>query len=106
MRARCVRAQEDGTGSPLKAMGRYRAIHSDYLEMMEEILTAIVEKNGGTLPRFMDDAKDALAGGDGFLFEDENYSDFIESVQAMTDYEAFHAMMMKHARRNAAKAKK
>ena len=102
--AEAARGEDDGTGSPLKAMGGYRAVHAEYLEMMEEILTAIVEKNGGTLKQFMADAKHALEGGDGFLFEDENYGDFVESVQAMTDYEAFHAMMIKHARKSGAAA--
>ena len=57
----------------------------------------MVEGNGGTLADFMDDARRALDGGVGFLFEDENYSDFVESVNAMSDFEAFHSLMMKHA---------
>ena len=64
---------------------------------MEEILGDIVSKNGGTLNDFIRDAKGAIDGGEGFLFEDENYVDFVRSLQAMDDFEAFHEIMLKAA---------
>ena len=81
-------------------MTRWREVHRDYCEMMEEILTAIVVKNNGTIEQFMRDVKYALDGGEGFLFEDENYADFVQSVQAMDDYAAFHRLMIDAAGRN------
>jgi len=94
-----VEGERDGSGSPLKMGSVWRSIHGDYLDMMEEELGGIVRKNGGTMERFLLDAKHALNGGEGFLFEDENYHDFVELVQAMTDFEAFHEMMMKECRK-------
>ena len=35
----------------------------------------------------MKDVQCALAGGEGFLFEDDNYSEFVERIQAMDDYD-------------------
>ena len=92
---------------------------------METHLTTLVEKNGGTLDSFMEDCQRAMNGGAGFLFEDENCtyvqrrpqsmfsscshslasfrhysatttdSEFVEHVNAMGDFEAFHKLMMK-----------
>lgn len=91
-----------GAGSPLKAMDRYRSIHREYSEIMEETLEAIVKKEGGTIDAFMRDARRALNGGEGFLFEDDNYSAFVAEVQAMDDYGCFHRMMVDAAAAHAA----
>ena len=66
---------------------------------MEEILEALVKKNNGTIEAFMKDVQCALAGGEGFLFEDDNYSEFVERIQAMDDYEAIHRIMCEAAQR-------
>ena len=60
-------------------------------------LTRTVSSEGASLEEFMEDARKALEGGQGFLFEDDNSAGFIESLNAMGDFEAFHALMMKHA---------
>ena len=86
-----------GEGSPLKQMPRFKSIHGEYMAIMDEELSVILAKNGGTLEQFMDDARAALAGGDGFLFEEENYSDFLELLQSWCDFECFHQMMIKEA---------
>ena len=121
-----VQGHIDGSGSPMKYMNRWQSLHSQYLAIMEvgikcvhrpncfilffvslqSWLTHIVESNGGTLDLFMDDARKALAGGSGFLFDDDNYSDFVESINAMGDYEVFHAFMMKRASRMASQSHK
>ena len=61
---------------------------------MEESLEAIVAAEGGTVDAFMRDVRAALDGGEGFLFDDDNYAGFVEDVQAMGDYAAFHRMMV------------
>ena len=98
---------------------------AEFLQIMETHLTTLVEKNGGTLDSFMEDCQRAMNGGAGFLFEDENCtyfqrrpqsmfsscshslasfrhysatttdSEFVEHVNAMGDFEAFHKLMMK-----------
>ena len=88
-----------GAGSPIKVMDRYRQIHREYREIMEESLEAIVAKERGTIDVFMRDVRAALDGGEGFLFEDDNYSGFVEDVQAMDDYATFHRMMVDAAAR-------
>ena len=95
-----VEGERDGSGSPIKMMGKYKSYHDDYLELMESALDEVVRKNGGTLDRFMLDVNDALAGGAGFLFEDDNYSEFVEAVQSMTDFEIFHQMMIKECKKS------
>ena len=80
-----------GAGTPIKQAERWRSAHSEYNEIMEEILEALVKKNNGTLELFMKDVQCALAGGEGFLFEDDNYSEFVERIQAMDDYETVRA---------------
>ena len=94
-----VEGERDGSGSPMKLMGGWRSLHNEYLNIMESWLTHMVESNGGTLSDFMNDARRALGGGQGFLFEDENYHEFVESINAMGDFEVFHSFMMKHAAR-------
>lgn len=90
-----------GAGTPIKAMGKLQNIHREYNEIMEEILEAIVKKNGGTIDRFLRDVKDALDGGEGFLFEDDNYAEFVKRIQAMDDYSTFHRLMVECAAKNA-----
>lgn len=82
-----------GAGTPIKQAERWRGAHREYAEIVEEILEAIVRKNNGTLEAFMKDVKCALDGGEGFLFEDDNYSEFVERIQAIDDYETFHRVM-------------
>ena len=89
-----------GAGSPIKAMDRWARVHDDYKDILDEILTAIVAKNGGTTELFMRDVRDALDGGEGFLFEDDNYGDFVRAVQALDDYGAFHRLMIDAARKS------
>ena len=67
----------------------------EYLAIMESWLTKIVEDQNATLEDFMEDVRRAMDGGSGFLFEDENCSDFVKTVMAMEDFEQFHALMMK-----------
>ena len=88
-----------GAGTPIKQAERWRSAHAEYNEIMEEILEALVKKNNGTIEAFMKDVQCALAGGEGFLFEDDNYSEFVERIQAMDDYEAFHRIMCAAAQR-------
>ena len=88
-----------GAGTPIKQAERWRSAHAEYNEIMEEILEALVKKNNGTLELFMKDVQCALAGGEGFLFEDDNYSEFVERIQAMDDYECFHRIMCEAAQR-------
>ena len=57
---------------------------------MEQALTGILSTHGASLEDFMDDCRSAVNGGEGFLFEDENYHEFVEAVMAMDDFEAFH----------------
>ena len=66
-----VAGEEDGSGTSFAAAERWKDIHQDYIDMMEETLEALVKRNGGTYSIFLADAKNALAGGGGFLFEDE-----------------------------------
>ena len=80
-----------GAGTPIKQAERWRSAHAEYNEIMEEILEALVKKNNGTIEAFMKDVQCALAGGEGFLFEDDNYSEFVERIQAMDDYETARA---------------
>jgi hypothetical protein len=96
--------QRDGSGSPMKQMGTWKQLHDGYLEIMETWLEAAVAKAGGSISQFMKDSKAALEGGDGFLFEDENHAEFLQSIQALEDFQAFHQMMMQHAGRLQAKA--
>jgi len=101
---------------------------SSNLQHVQEELGGLVRKNGGTMERFLVDAKHALDGGEGFLFDDENYrsfpssssssssgpaltlypplhpistphSEFIDFVNAIADFEAFHELMMKECRK-------
>jgi len=95
-----VEGERDGSGSPMKLMNRWRSLHNEYLNIMESWLTHIVESNGGTLAEFLQDAEKAVAGGSGFLFEDDNYAEFVDGINAMSDFEAFHQMMMKHTLRS------
>mmetsp|Transcript_15542 Transcript_15542/g.31925 ORF Transcript_15542/g.31925 Transcript_15542/m.31925 type:complete len:156 (-) Transcript_15542:225-692(-) len=95
-----VEGERDGSGSPIKLMGKWRSLHNEYLNIMESWLTHIVESSGGTLAEFMEDARKAMEGGSGFLFEDDNYAEFVEGINAMSDFEAFHLMMMKHSLRS------
>ena len=88
-----------GAGTPIKQAERWRSAHTEYNEIMEEILEALVKKNNGTIEAFMKDVQCALAGGEGFLFEDDNYSEFVERIQAMDDYECFHRIMCEAAQR-------
>jgi len=88
-----------GAGTPIKQAERWRSAHAEYNEIMEEILEALVKKNNGTIEAFMKDVQCALAGGEGFLFEDDNYSEFVERIQAMDDYECFHRIMCEAAQR-------
>ena len=41
----------------------------------------------------------ALDGGAGWLFEDENYSDFVARVQAMDDFATFFRIMLDAAQK-------
>lgn len=82
-----------GAGTPIKQAERWRSARREYAEIVEEILEAILKKNNGTLEAFMKDVKCALDGGEGFLFEDDNYSEFVERIQAIDDYETFHCIM-------------
>ena len=98
----CVRAcggDRTGAGTPIKQAERWRSAHAEYNEIMEEILEALVKKNNGTIEAFMKDVQCALAGGEGFLFEDDNYSEFVERIQAMDDYECFHRIMCEAAQK-------
>ena len=47
-----------------------------------------------------------LSIGEGFLFEDENYSEFIVGLQAMMEFEAFHELMLREARKDILRSRK
>ena len=89
-----------GAGTPIKQAERWRSAHSEYNEIMEEILEALVKKNNGTIEAFMKDVQCALGRRRGFLFEDDNYSEFVERIQAMDDYgECRHRIMCEAAQK-------
>jgi hypothetical protein len=98
--AEAVAGEEDGSGSPIKLMARWKSLHMEYLAIMESWLMKIVADQNATLEDFMEDVRRAMDGGSGFLFEDENYSDFVKTVMAMEDFEQFHALMMKWSKLN------
>mmetsp|Transcript_18228 Transcript_18228/g.48122 ORF Transcript_18228/g.48122 Transcript_18228/m.48122 type:complete len:157 (+) Transcript_18228:216-686(+) len=94
-----VDGQVTGEGSSHESLQRWRELHRDYLDIVERVLTGIIAEQGASFDDFMKDCKAALAGGSGFLFEDENYAYFVEAVMAMNDYEVFHELMMSAQRK-------
>ena len=92
-----------GSGSPMKSMRDWQSLHREYLDLLGRDLEAIVSGYGSTLRQFMADAQAALDGGEGFLFEDENYADFVEMIMSLTEFDAFHQMMIKVATKQRAR---
>ena len=59
-----------------------------------------VRREGGGLMELMDDCRAALENKYGWLFEDENYAGFVEWMKSVLDFEAFHQLMCKAAKKN------
>ena len=59
-----VEGERSGEGSPIKAIARYKTIHNEYLEIMEQLLEKNITKNKGTLELFYADVRHALDGGE------------------------------------------
>jgi hypothetical protein len=61
------KGERDGSGSPIKMMGTYRRLHSDFLAIVENWLEAALEREGASTQDFMTEMKRKLEDDEAFL---------------------------------------
>ena len=68
-----------------------------------EVPRGFIREEDGDMQQFKEDCVAALEVKADWLFNDENYAEFVESMKMVVDYEFFHTQMVGEARKQLAR---